>query len=93
MALSSVSESSPKLLPRVGHWDRRQQTLGVVVRRRCKHVPAPALLDDFALVQHHDPITQFIDYSEIVADEETGEVEFSLQRSQQLEHGGLYRDI
>ena len=82
------------LRARVGHRHRRQQRLGVRVRRagrRCSS--AGADLDDLAEVHHRHPVGDVAHHRQVVGDEHVGQAELVLQILEQVDDAGLDRHV
>ena len=80
-------------LARIGVGDRRQQRLGVVVRRVVDDLVGVARLDDLAAVHDRDAVAHVADHRHVVGDEHVGEAELVLQPHHQVEHLGAQRDV
>ena len=73
--------------------DAAKQPDGVRVARILEDRLDGSLLDEAARVEDADPGTHLRDHAEVVADEEHGRVEFSLEPCYEIEHLGLYRRV
>ena len=65
--------------------DRRQERLGVRVRRPVVDVLLRADLDDLAEIHHRDAVGDVPDEREVVRDEQIGEAEVALQRLEEVD--------
>ena len=73
----------------IGNRDRREQRLGVWVRRRAVDLVPRADLDDLAEIHHGDAIGDVADDGQVVGDEQVGEPELVLQLIEQVDDAGL----
>jgi hypothetical protein len=69
------------------------QFAGISSLRVIEQCPALILLDNAAVAQHDGVIAHHGNRVEIVADQEKREVILAPQPIQQLQHGGLHRDV
>ena len=73
--------------------DAAKQPDGVRVARILEDRLDRSLLDEASRIEHADPGTHLGDHGEVVADEEDGRVELSLEPCYEIEHFGLYRRV
>ena len=85
--------STPRLLPRVRHRQRRHQLACVLVMRVAHNLKTPAFFDELAVSQHTYPVRDHVHHREIVADEQRCEPEFTLEALKQVKHDCLHRYI
>src|SRR3954465_641698 len=78
-----------RLRHRVRDREGREEPLRVRVLRVAEDLGPCPLLDQFAVVEHGDPVGEEVDDREVVADEEAGEAELALQLREELQHPRL----
>ena len=78
---------------RIRDRDRREQRLGVRHDRPRVELLGRRELDDLAEVHHGDPVAHVADDSEVVRDEDVGELELVLQVVEQVQHLRLDGDV
>ena len=61
--------------------------------RRVEDRGRRADLDQLAAVEDGDPVGEVADHGEVVADEQVGDAAIPLQVEQEVENGGLDRDV
>ena len=74
-------------------WNGRQERLSVRVQRVIEQVVGPTQFHDVPEVHHRHPVADVVDHTQIVRDEQVGQVELFLQFFEQVDHLGLDRDI
>ena len=78
---------------RVGHGDGRDENLRVGVQRPVVEIAACGKLHDLPQVHDGHAVTHVLDDTEVVGDEQVGQLEFLLEAPQQVQDLGLDRDI
>ena len=73
--------------------DRIQQAAGIGVLRSAHDLFGRAALDDFAKVEHIDPVDDLADDGKVMRDEEIGEAMLILQSLEQIEDLSLNRNV
>ena len=73
--------------------DRRQQRLGIGMRRRAEQAVGIRDLDDAAEIHHRDAVRNVPDHRKIVRNEQVGEIQLPLQILEQVDDLRLHRDV
>ncbi len=86
-------EQSPAFRALSEHGNGGEQSLGVVLLRVGEQLVHGRLLDDLALVHHHDAVGEVGDHAHVVGDEDDRRVEGVPQFPQEREDLGLHGDV
>jgi hypothetical protein len=81
------------LLCRIWNRNRREQHLSVRILRVAKDLVTVSRLDQATVLHNSDAVRENLDDSDVVADEQTGELELLLEFLQQVEEASLNRNV